>query len=44
MSATPWPAFPVLLVDDEIAWLRSLKFTLQRAAGVTNVLLCEDGR
>jgi DNA-binding NtrC family response regulator len=44
VSTTAWPAFPVLLVDDEIAWLRSLKFTLQRAAGVTNVLLCEDGR
>ena len=44
MTTTPYPAFPVLLVDDEVAWLRSLKLTLQRAAGVTNVLLCEDGR
>jgi DNA-binding NtrC family response regulator len=44
VSAAPFPAFPVLLVDDEIAWLRSLKLTLQRAAGVTNVVLCEDGR
>jgi DNA-binding NtrC family response regulator len=44
MSSTPYPAFPVLLVDDEVAWLRSLKLTLQRAAGVTNVLTCQDGR
>jgi DNA-binding NtrC family response regulator len=44
VSATAYPAFPVLLVDDEVAWLRSLRYTLQRAAGVTNVLLCEDGR
>jgi DNA-binding NtrC family response regulator len=44
MSATPYPSFTVLLVDDEIAWLRSLRLALQRAAGVTNVHLCEDGR
>ena len=43
-ASTPYPAFPVLLVDDEVAWLRSLKLTLQRAAGLTNVLLCEDAR
>ena len=42
--STTYPAFAVLLVDDEVAWLRSLKLTLQRAAGVTNVVLCEDGR
>jgi DNA-binding NtrC family response regulator len=44
MSAATYPAFAVLLVDDEVAWLRSLKLTLQRAAGVTNVVLCDDGR
>jgi DNA-binding NtrC family response regulator len=44
MTASPYPAFPLLLVDDEVAWLRSLRYALQRAAGITNVILCEDGR
>ncbi|HYG67737.1 MAG TPA: sigma-54 dependent transcriptional regulator [Anaeromyxobacteraceae bacterium] len=44
MSPTPYPSFTVLLVDDEVAWLRSLRLTLQRAAGITNVHPCEDGR
>jgi DNA-binding NtrC family response regulator len=38
------PPFAVLLVDDEVAWLRSLSITLERAAGLTHVLTCQDPR
>ena len=34
---------PVLLIDDEEAWLRSFSMTL-RAAGITNVHTCADSR
>jgi DNA-binding NtrC family response regulator len=34
---------PVLLVDDEEAWLRSFSMTL-RAAGITNVHTCNESR
>jgi DNA-binding NtrC family response regulator len=37
----PHPAFAVLLVDDEPAWLDALRFTLERA-GVTNVVTCAE--
>jgi DNA-binding NtrC family response regulator len=39
-----YPAFAVLVVDDEPAWLRSVSLTLERAAGITNVIPCEDPR
>jgi DNA-binding NtrC family response regulator len=38
------PAFTVLLVDDEPAWLRAMARSLERAAGITNVICCEDAR
>lgn len=38
-----YPQFPVLLVDDEKAWLRSFSLCL-RSAGVTNLLTCNDAR
>jgi DNA-binding NtrC family response regulator len=38
-----FPSFPILLVDDEPAWLRSLRVALGRA-GVDNVLQCQDAR
>jgi DNA-binding NtrC family response regulator len=38
------PPFGVLLVDDELAWLRSLSLTLERAAGLTHVVTCQDPR
>jgi len=28
-----YPSFGILLVDDEVAWLRSLALTLERVAG-----------
>ena len=39
-----YPAFGLLLVDDEPAWLRALSLTLERSAGVTNILTCSDSR
>ncbi|HEX8908693.1 MAG TPA: sigma-54 dependent transcriptional regulator [Anaeromyxobacteraceae bacterium] len=44
MSAGTSPAFGILLVDDEPAWLRSLSMTLERAAGLTHLITCDDAR
>jgi len=44
MSSKPYPSFAVLLVDDEPAWLRSLPVILERSAGITNVVTCQDSR
>jgi DNA-binding NtrC family response regulator len=38
-----FPSFPVLLVDDEPGWLRSLRVALGRA-GIDNVLQTQDAR
>lgn len=39
-----YPAFGILLVDDEPAWLRSLSLTLKGVAGLTNITTCQDSR
>lgn len=39
-----YPSFGILLVDDERAWLRSMSLTLESAAGVTNMFLCQESR
>jgi DNA-binding NtrC family response regulator len=39
-----YPAFGILAVDDEAAWLRSVSLTLERAAGITHLLTCQDSR
>jgi DNA-binding NtrC family response regulator len=44
MIERAYPAFSVLLVDDEPSWLDSLSLTLERTAGITNTILCEDSR
>ncbi len=44
MNNSLHPAFGLLLVDDEPAWLRSLALTLERSAGVTNIVTCSDSR
>lgn len=36
------PEFGILLIDDEPAWLLSLSVTLERLAGITNVVTCQD--
>ncbi len=44
MSEGSYPAFGVLLVDDEPAWLRSFSLTLERTAGLRRVITCDDPR
>lgn len=43
MTAARHLAEPVLLIDDEEAWLRSFSMTL-RAAGISNIHTCADSR
>lgn len=38
------PIAPILLVDDEAPWLRSLTVTLKSAAGLNHLLPCSDPR
>ncbi|ALC15469.1 two component sigma54-specific transcriptional regulator, Fis family [Desulfuromonas soudanensis] len=44
MSKVLYPALPVLLVDDEPAWLRSMTISLARHAGINNVVALSDPR
>jgi len=44
LKPSVYPHFGVLLVDDEPAWLRSLRLTLERSAGITNIITCQDSR
>lgn len=44
MKERLFPAFTLLLADDEPAWLRSLSLTLERNAGITNITTCADSR
>ena len=39
-----YPAFGILLVDDELPWLRSLSMTLEGPGGLTNLRQCQDSR
>jgi DNA-binding NtrC family response regulator len=43
MATNKYPLNPVLLVDDEEAWLHSFSLTL-RSAGINNILTCQDSR
>ena len=38
------PAFKVLLVDDELPFLRSLGITIERLGGINNIDRCQDSR
>lgn len=44
MKDTIYPDFPILLVDDEHAWLRSLRISLARMADINNVVTCDNSR
>ncbi len=37
-----YPSFKILIVDDEAAWIRSMRITLERLAGITNTTACQD--
>ena len=43
MTKHLYPLQPVLLVDDEKAWLHSFSLTL-RSAGINNIITCQDSR
>jgi DNA-binding NtrC family response regulator len=43
MVNTLFPSLPILLVDDEEAWLNSFSLTL-RSNGITNISTCQDSR
>lgn len=45
MSNNPlYPSFGVLLVDDELPWLRRLSMTLEGPGGMNNLIQCSDSR
>ena len=44
MKKSLYPSFGVLLVDDEISFLRSLSITLERSGGINNIHRCQDSR
>ena len=44
MNQQTYPAFGILLVDDEPAWLKSLALTLRSCAGLSNISTCQDSR
>ena len=44
MKEELYPAKPIMLVDDEAPWLRSLSLTLRETAGITNVIKCSNSR
>ena len=39
-----YPQHPVLMVDDELPWLRSMGMSLKSVGGITNVQFCNDSR
>jgi DNA-binding NtrC family response regulator len=43
MTATPYPSFGILLVDDEPDWLYAMSISLERA-GLSNIITCSDSR
>jgi len=43
MTTSLHPAYPILLVDDEASWLRSMSLTLESEGGLNNLLTCQDG-
>ncbi len=44
MKESLYPSFGILLVDDEAAWLRSMRVSLAGLAEITHVTTCQDSR
>ncbi len=44
MGEKPYPAFGILLVDDEMPWLRGLSLALEGPGGLSHLFLCQDSR
>ena len=43
-SENNYPEQPILMVDDQPAWLRSMVMSLKVSAGITNIHKCSDSR
>ena len=43
-SEVRYPQNPILMVDDEPAWLQSMALSLKISAGINNVIRCSDSR
>lgn len=44
MSETMYPEFSILLIDDEVSYLRSLRLLLERKGDFNNIITCDDSR
>ena len=44
MDNEAYPRKPILIVDDQKSWLRSLSLVLERKGGINNLLPCTDSR
>lgn len=44
MTESLYPAFSLLLIDDEKSWLRTMAMTLSMDGGIDNVIRCQDSR
>lgn len=44
MNEAVYPSFGILMVDDEASWLHTLSLSLERSAGITNLIACQDSR
>ncbi len=44
MNDSSYPEFAILMVDDELPWLRSLGISLEGAGGFSNLRQCSDSR
>ena len=44
MRETLYPGFSILLIDDEVSYLRSLRLLLERKGDFNNILTCDDSR
>lgn len=44
IPATLHPAHPILLVDDEVSWLHSLRLNLEYFGNFNNLVACNDSR
>ena len=44
MTSELYPALPILLIDDEEPWLRTIALTLKATLGINNVIRCRDSR
>lgn len=44
MTLKTYPELPILMVDDEPAWLRTMAMVLKMSGGINHVTMCSDAR